>query len=152
MEWGRGENKGGVQSALKAAWEAATPEVIPTIARPYVENWSNYDFFRGRAIEDAGITASAGATSGETLDDSHGQGDQQICTPSPLARPGWSIHSHLGRWPGGELLSPRGGRDLAQGRGYWRTSPATYQGEDTERLGRAQLLHAEPHRGYEPRA
>ena len=55
MEWGRGENKGGVQSALKAAWEAATPEVIPTIARPYVENWSNYDFFRGRAIEDAAL-------------------------------------------------------------------------------------------------
>ena len=55
MEWARGENKGGVQSALKAAWEAATPEVIPTIARPYVENWSNYDFFRGRAIEDAAL-------------------------------------------------------------------------------------------------
>lgn len=55
MEWGRGENIKGLQSALHAAWEAATPEVIPTIARPYVEGKANYDFFRGRAIEDAAL-------------------------------------------------------------------------------------------------
>ncbi|MDI6854804.1 MAG: strawberry notch family protein [Deltaproteobacteria bacterium] len=45
----------GVKSALGAAWDAATPEVIPTIARPYVEGLANYDFFRGRPIEDAGL-------------------------------------------------------------------------------------------------
>ncbi|MBM4273675.1 MAG: hypothetical protein FJ134_04315 [Deltaproteobacteria bacterium] len=55
MEWGRGENIKGLQSALHAAWEAATPEVIPTLARPYVEGKANYDFFRGRAIEDAAL-------------------------------------------------------------------------------------------------
>jgi hypothetical protein len=55
MEWLRGENPKGIQSALKAAWDAATPEVIPTIARPYVEGKANYDFFRGRPIEDAAL-------------------------------------------------------------------------------------------------
>jgi hypothetical protein len=55
MEWGRGENIKGLQSALHAAWEAATPEVIPTIARPYVEGKANYDFFRARPIEDAAL-------------------------------------------------------------------------------------------------
>jgi hypothetical protein len=55
MEWARGENPKGIRSALKAAWDAATPEVIPAIARPYVEGKTNYDFFRGRAIEDAAL-------------------------------------------------------------------------------------------------
>ncbi|MDI6854385.1 MAG: strawberry notch family protein [Deltaproteobacteria bacterium] len=45
----------GVKSALAAAWQTATPEVIPTIARPYVEGLANYDFFRGRPIEDVGL-------------------------------------------------------------------------------------------------
>ncbi|MCL6622925.1 MAG: hypothetical protein K6T55_12625, partial [Syntrophobacterales bacterium] len=45
----------GVKSALAAAWDAATPEVIPTIARPYVEAKANYDFFRRRPIEDLGL-------------------------------------------------------------------------------------------------
>ncbi len=48
-------NVKGVKSALGAAWDAATPEIIPTIARPYVESLANYDFFRGRPIEDVGL-------------------------------------------------------------------------------------------------
>lgn len=45
----------GVKSAMAAAWDAATPEIIPTIARPYIEAKANYDFFRGRPIEDISL-------------------------------------------------------------------------------------------------
>ena len=55
MEWAYGENVNGIKSALAASWDAATPEVIPTIARPLVELKSNYDFFRGRPIEDLSV-------------------------------------------------------------------------------------------------
>jgi len=54
-EWASGEDIEGVRSALHAAYEAATPEVIPTIARPYVEGLSNWDFFRMRPIEDESL-------------------------------------------------------------------------------------------------
>lgn len=53
IEWALGRDDGrGVREALHAAWQAATPEIVPTIARPIVEFQANYDFFRGKSIED----------------------------------------------------------------------------------------------------
>ena len=56
LEWALGRSEGkGVKQALEAAWQAATPEIVPTLVRPIVEFQANYDFFRGRAIEDAAL-------------------------------------------------------------------------------------------------
>jgi hypothetical protein len=54
LEW-REHGSKGFKSALGAGFEAATPEIIPTVMRPFFEGWSNYDFFRGRAIEDQAL-------------------------------------------------------------------------------------------------
>lgn len=55
VEIAKGDNTTGLQTALKAAVDALTPEMIPAILRPMVELKSNYNFFLGRPIEDAGL-------------------------------------------------------------------------------------------------
>jgi hypothetical protein len=56
IEWALGRDDGrGVREALHAAWQAATPEFVPTLIRPIVEFQANYDFFRGKFIEDPGL-------------------------------------------------------------------------------------------------
>jgi len=46
-----------VQSALKAAYEATTPEIMPAIMRPIWEARANWNYFMGRPIEDASLQA-----------------------------------------------------------------------------------------------
>jgi proteasome lid subunit RPN8/RPN11 len=56
LDWALGRSEGkGVKQALEAAWQAAMPEILPTLVRPIVEFQANYDFFRGRAIEDEAL-------------------------------------------------------------------------------------------------
>jgi hypothetical protein len=55
VEVARGENATGLQAALKAAYDALTPEMIPAVLRPLVEFKSNYNFFLGRPIEDVSL-------------------------------------------------------------------------------------------------
>ncbi|MEW6385894.1 MAG: strawberry notch-like NTP hydrolase domain-containing protein [Thermodesulfobacteriota bacterium] len=54
MEWALGQ-KPDMAATMKAVWEAAMPEVVPTIARPLLEMKANYDYFRGRPIEDVAM-------------------------------------------------------------------------------------------------
>jgi hypothetical protein len=55
VEVAMGNNTTGLQAAVKAAFDVLTPEMIPAILRPMVELKSNYNFFLGRPIEDAGL-------------------------------------------------------------------------------------------------
>jgi len=49
------KNVGGVKSALKAGYDALTPEFIPAFARGIIEGRSNYNWFLDRPIEDLAL-------------------------------------------------------------------------------------------------
>ena len=55
LDWALNGDFKEVKKALESAWAVVTPEIVPTLARPIVEFQANYDYFRGRAIEDEGL-------------------------------------------------------------------------------------------------
>ena len=55
LGWAVDNDKEGIKGVLAALMDAATPNLMPTIARPFVEGASNWNFFMGRPIEDASL-------------------------------------------------------------------------------------------------
>ena len=55
LGWAVDNDKAGIKGVLGALADAATPNLMPTIARPFVEGVSNWNFFMGRPIEDASL-------------------------------------------------------------------------------------------------
>jgi hypothetical protein len=57
LDFAKTGDMAGLKGVLAAMVDAATPNLMPAIARPFVEGASNWNFFMGRPIEDASMAS-----------------------------------------------------------------------------------------------
>jgi len=55
LDYAKNQDSTGLKKALEQAFDSLTPSPWPTIVRPFMEQYSNYNFFMGRPIEDAAM-------------------------------------------------------------------------------------------------